>query len=532
MTTLMVTKTPIKYALISTFDKQGIVELVSTLSLLGVQIIATGGTYQRLKQHGINAIEISDYTNFPEILNGRVKSLHPKIYAGILARRNNPDDISTLKAHQCFPIDIIVANLYPFSDTIKQAHATMDDAIEHIDIGGPTMIRAAAKNFKDVTVLVDPADYPSIISELKQTGTIPLSTRKQLAAKAFKLATEYNNTIYHYLNDESDCLSSDVYPDAFAATYTKAYDLRYGENPQQHAACYKSSTLEPSANLLSATILQGKPLSYNNLIDGDAALNIIKRLPMSSPACAIIKHATPCGVASASTLIDAYRNALRCDSQSAFGGIIALNQSIDRATASEIMSQQFVEVIIAPRVSEEAAIVFSKKPNIRVICVGELTPPNRHSQQIKSIANGVLIQNIDYIPLDEQTLSCVTNNQPTAEQYRDLRFAWVVVQAVKSNAIVYAGNHATLGIGSGQTSRVFSAEIAALKAEKAGLSLASAVMASDAFLPFPDTLDIAHRAGITAVIQPGGSKNDALVIQRANELNISMVMTASRHFLH
>ena len=462
-------------------------------------------------------------------MNGRVKSLHPKIYAGILARRNEKNDLNTLKDHQYPFIDLVVCNLYPFEKTISKKDSTLNDAIEHIDIGGPTMIRAAAKNFQDVTILTDPNDYSTVLNEIQMQGNTSPTTRQQLATKAFGLAAHYNTAINQYLSKQSPNTNTSL-DEINLTDYQPLSTLRYGENPQQNAMSYAAT--HSHNTLLTAPLLQGKPLSYNNLIDANAAISVIRALETSEPTCAIIKHATPCGVATGLTLTQAYQKAFACDPQSAFGGIIALNSPLTGTLADTLINQQFIEVIVAPAIEPSALETLAKKPNIRLLHYPTINQASNPSPQIQSIDGGLLIQTMDHQPLSTLSLHCPTQKTPTEQQQKDLLFAWSVVKCVKSNAIVYAKNGASFGIGSGQTSRVFSAQIAVLKAQQASLNLDQAVMASDAFLPFPDTLDVAYDAGIRAVIQPGGSKQDPIVIQHADELGISMLMTGTRHFKH
>ena len=524
----MTTTSIAQRALISVYNKESLSDLATGLSSLGIAIIATGNTYKQLTQLGIAVTELSDYTNFPEIMDGRVKSLHPKIHGGILARRAQDQD--TLLAHQIQPIDLVICNLYPFEQTIKQPDCTIADAIEHIDIGGPTMIRAAAKNFNDVTVVTDPKDYLQLLDELKIHGTTSLATRQHLACKAFQLIAHYDNAIACYFSSQAstDALTKQLPP---AISRQEKQPLRYGENPHQSAASFKDNHFADEG-VLQASLIQGKPLSYNNLIDSDATFNIIRSLSTTSPACVIVKHATPCGVALDDDLTQAYLKAYRCDPESAFGGIIGINQPLTTALAEHILQQQFTEVILAPSVCAKARTLLQQKPNLRVLSFGDrhLTPPT--TTQLRSISGGIIAQEPDWQPLSLKDLKWVTQTTPSMIIQQDAIFAWNVVKHVKSNAIIYAKNKQTLGIGSGQTSRIFSAKIAALRAEQAELSLSGATMASDAFFPFADNVDLAHQHGIECIIQPGGSKRDPEVIARANQLNISMAFTKVRHFLH
>lgn len=480
----------IKRAIISVSNKTGIVEFSQQLAQFGIEIIATGNTAKVLKQNNIDVVEISDFTGFPEILDGRVKTLHPKIYGGILARRGQDEEV--LAKHDLQPIDLVVVNLYPFEE---------QNSIENIDIGGPTLLRAAAKNHEYVTVVVEPQNYPDIFNQIKSQGNTTLEFRKKLATKVFQHTTRYDQSIAQYFSESSE--------------------LRYGENPHQQARFYAEKPLN---------IIQGKALSYNNLVDADAALSCVQEFPENISACVIVKHATPCGVALGKNILYAYEKAYLCDSQSAFGGIIAFNQVLDENTAKIILDKQFVEVILAPEVTEDAKNILSTKPNCRVLIYENKKTSQKSS---RSVLGGLLVQDSDTInAYDLADLKIATDKKPSEVELHDLIFAQTVVKYIKSNAIVYAKNQQTLGIGGGQTSRVFSAKIAMLKAEEAGLELKNSVMASDAFFPFPDSIEIAAKAGISAIIQPGGSKNDPAVIDKANELGLSMVFTGVRHFRH
>lgn len=480
----------LRRALISVSNKTGIVEFAQQLVNLKVELIATGNTANLLKQHNITVTEISDFTGFPEILDGRVKTLHPKIYGGILARRGQDDDVLT--QHNLQPIDLVVVNLYPFAE---------NNTLENIDIGGPTLLRAAAKNHEYVTVVVNPQDYVAVLEQLKRDKNTTLALRKTLAGKVFQHTTQYDQSIARFFSGNSE--------------------LRYGENPHQKSQFYTENPLN---------LIQGKALSYNNLVDADAALGCVLECPKDISACVIVKHATPCGVALGKNSLEAYEKAYQCDAQSAFGGIIAFNKVVDESTAKIIVDKQFVEVILAPDITESAKNILNTKPNCRVL----LYDDNLISQQsTRTVLGGVLLQENDRLnTYDLADLKTVTHKKPSEIELHDLRFAQTVVKHVKSNAIVYAKNQQTLGIGGGQTSRVFSAKIAVLKAEEAGLDLSGAVMASDAFFPFADSIEIAAKAGISAIIQPGGSKNDHAVIDKANQLGLSMVFTGARHFRH
>ncbi|WP_260511982.1 bifunctional phosphoribosylaminoimidazolecarboxamide formyltransferase/IMP cyclohydrolase [Coxiella burnetii] len=520
------TERPIKRALISTADKIGLIEFISQLVTCGVEIIATGGTAELLKQHQLPVIDVFTYTGFPEIMDGRVKTLHPKIHAGLLARRGI--DEKTLDQHAIKPIDLLVVNLYPFVPTVSASNCSLEKAVEQIDIGGPSMLRAAAKNFAAVTVVVDPEDYSRILEEIKtHHGSTTLSTRKRLAQKTFEHLSYYDAHIATYLAEKE---GATTLPARLPSIFKKKIDLRYGENPHQTAALY---SIDPplSHSLAEAQLLQGKPLSFNNLLDSDCAYRCVYEGSLSEPACVIVKHATPAGAARAQTQLAAYEKAYATDPLSAFGGIVAFNAPLEAVTAEKILSQQFVEVIIAPDFPAETLRLLQTKPNLRVLR-GQPLDSSQITYSFHSITGGVLCQEADATKFSDETFTVVTRRQPTAKEQQDLYFAWQIVKYVKSNAIVYAKDHATLGIGSGQTSRVFAAKIAILKAEEAGLWLTDAVMASDAFFPFSDSIEIAAKAGITAVIQPGGSKRDEEVIKAANEAGMAMLFTHQRHFRH
>ncbi len=516
----------IKRALISVSDKSALVDFAKQLVQLNIEILATGGTAKTLTEHQIPITDVSDYTDFPEIMDGRVKTLHPKIHAGILARRGIDDAV--LEQHQFGMIDLVVVNLYPFQATVAKDNCTLTQAIEKIDIGGPTLLRAAAKNYAHVTVVVDPHDYNTIIEEIREHKNTQLATRCYLAQKTFTHTAGYDAAIAHYFEKQN---GNETLPEYYQTQFQKSLSLRYGENPHQSAAFYRENiNAQADGTIGNAKLLQGKPLSYNNMIDADAALACAQGLDATKPGCVIVKHATPCGVAQANSLIEAYQKALSTDPTSAFGGIIAFNQTIDAKTAADIITQQFVEVIIAPQVEVAAANILSRKKNCRVLECGLLTTQEHHC--LRSVSGGLLIQDRDLLIDDINNYQVVTKRQPTATEMQELLFAWRVVQFVKSNAIVYTNNEMTLGIGSGQTSRVFSAEIAILKAQAANLSLKGASMASDAFFPFADGVEVAAAAGIKSVIQPGGSKRDPEVIATADALGLAMVMTGNRHFLH
>lgn len=518
--------TPIHRALVSVSDKTGIVEFCQQLVRQGIEIISTGGTANLLRNNNIEVTDVSDYTGFPEIMGGRVKTLHPKIHGALLGRINQDSELMT--KHGITPIDLVVVNLYPFQQTISEPDVTIDDAIENIDIGGPTMIRAAAKNHQRVSVLCDINDYAHILQELSNNeGKISDETRFTLARKAFAHTAQYDTTIANYLGDVNTNEQQQVFPPTYTAQYIKKQDLRYGENPHQDAAFYQDKT-SVNSGIANAKQLQGKPLSYNNIADADAALECVRNF--SEPCCVIVKHANPCGVAIADDLTTAYQRAFKTDSTSAFGGIIAFNQTLDPQTAEAMIQQQFVEVIIAPAIDQAAIETLQQKPNVRVLTCGELTPLQA-AFEYKRVTGGLLIQQRDN-SVYQGELQVVTNTQPSKEQLKDLEFAWMIAKYVKSNAIVYAKDQATVGIGAGQMSRVDSTIIAARKANDAELAVKNAVMASDAFFPFRDAIDNAAKAGITAIIQPGGSMRDQEVIDAANEHGIAMVFTSMRHFKH
>ncbi len=510
----------IKRALISVSDKRGIVEFAKALSEMGIEIISTGGTRRTLVDSGIPAKEISEYTGFPEMLEGRLKTLHPKVHGGLLARRDNPEDLESLKRHGIELIDMVVVNLYPFETVTAKPDVTFEEAIENIDIGGPTMLRAAAKNFKDVVVVVDPEDYQSIIEELKtRGGEISYETKLRLAKKVFAHTARYDSIISNYLAT----VTGDEFPERYNLPLRKVSSLRYGENPHQKACLYSEDL--GGLSLIDAEILQGKEMSFNNYLDAHAALMLC--LEFDRPACAIIKHNNPCGVAIGDNAKEAYIKACKTDPISAFGGVIAFNTPVDGEVAEEII-KLFVEVIIAPDFDRSSLEVFSKKPNIRLLRLSDMKRPLK-SWDVKRIAGGFLIQEWDTLKVDIKSLKAVTKRQPTPEEYEALDFAWKVVKHVKSNAIVYAFKDRTAGIGVGQTSRVFSARIGSILAQQ---PLKGSVAASDGFFPFRDGIDILHEAGVTAVVQPGGSLKDEEVIKAADEYGMAMIITGKRHFRH
>ncbi len=529
------TRLPVRRALISVSDKTGVVEFARELVALGVEILSTGGTFKLLRDNQIAAVEVADYTGFPEMMDGRVKTLHPKIHGGILGRRDLDGEV--MVEHGINPIDLVAVNLYPFAATVAKPGCTLPDAIENIDIGGPTMVRSAAKNHKDVAIVVNADDYASVIENLK-TGGLTYAQRFDLALKAFEHTASYDGMIANYLgtvDQSAETLSTEgrsLLPRTFTTQFVKAQDMRYGENPHQIAAFYVETADE--ACVATARQLQGKELSFNNVADTDAALECVKSFV--KPACVIVKHANPCGVAvvpdAEGGIRQAYELAYATDSESAFGGIIAFNRELDGETAKAIVERQFVEVIIAPSICAEAREVVASKANIRLLECGQWPAERAPGWDFKRVNGGLLVQSRDIGMISEADLKVVTQRAPSEQEIHDLIFAWKVAKFVKSNAIVYAKNRQTVGVGAGQMSRVNSARIAAIKAEHAGLPVPGAVMASDAFFPFRDGIDNAAKAGITAVIQPGGSMRDAEVIAAADEAGIAMVFTGMRHFRH
>ncbi len=517
---------PIKRALISVSDKHGIVDFARALTERGVEILSTGGTSRLLTENDIPVTEVSDYTGFPEMMDGRVKTLHPKIHGGILGRRGTDDRV--MKENEIHPIDLIAVNLYPFEDTVADPDCPLDKAIENIDIGGPTMLRAAAKNHKDVTVVVDSADYSRVLAELADHGgAVSDATRFDLAVKTFEHTAGYDGAIANYLGARTGPEPSE-FPRTLNLQYLQKQTMRYGENPHQNAAFFVERQID-EASVATARQIQGKELSYNNIADTDAALECIKNFE-EAPCCVIVKHANPCGVACGDNLLSAYERAFSTDPESAFGGIIAFNQELDEVTAAAIVERQFVEVIIAPSVSDAAAAAVARKKNVRLLACGDWTAEALHRLDFKRVNGGLLVQAADLALHGE--LKVVTERAPSEQEMQDLLFTWRVAKFVKSNAIVYGKDRMTIGVGAGQMSRINSARIAGIKAEQAGLEVQGAVMASDAFFPFRDGLDNAAEAGITAVIQPGGSMRDDEVIAAANEHGIAMVFTGMRHFRH
>jgi phosphoribosylaminoimidazolecarboxamide formyltransferase / IMP cyclohydrolase len=512
-------------ALISVSDKNGIVEFARGLIEQGVEILSTGGTAQLLRLNEVDVVEVAEHTGFPEMMDGRVKTLHPKIHGGILARRDRQDHVRAMEEHDIPPIDMVVVNLYPFEQTVSRPGCTMEEAIENIDIGGPAMVRAAAKNHAFVAVVTDPADYGALLAKMRRSGAkLTIDERYSLAAKAFSHTAEYDGMISNYLTMRDGRGDAQPFPARLNLQFRLAQTLRYGENPHQSAAFYVERD-PPRGTLAGFTQLQGKELSYNNIADADAAWECCRTFDV--PACVIIKHANPCGVAVADTPLAAYNNAFLTDPTSAFGGIIAFNRTVDEPTA-EAVSKQFVEVVIAPGYDEEAQRVFRAKRNVRLLTLESARDLNR--LEMKRVGGGLLVQSAD--DYDVAELRTVTKREPTASQMNDLIFAFRVARFVKSNAIVFCANGMTLGIGAGQMSRVDSTRIASIKAKNAGLSLRGSVVASDAFFPFRDGLDVVARAGARAVIQPGGSVRDDEVIAAADEHGIAMVFTGMRHFRH
>jgi len=518
-------KKKVNRALISVSNKAGILEFCRELDQLGIELLSTGGTAKLLADNDISVTEVSDYTGFPEMMDGRVKTLHPKVHGGILGRRGTDDEV--MAANHIKAIDMVVVNLYPFQETVANPNCDLATAIENIDIGGPSMIRGAAKNHNDVAIVVDPNDYDSILKELVNNEChLAHPTRFKLALKSFEHTASYDTAIAQYLAK----VNQQDFPETLNLQFHKIQDMRYGENPHQKAAFYQeeSATL---GTIAAAKQLQGKALSYNNIADTDAALECVKSFE-EQPSCVIVKHANPCGVAQAENIFDAYDLAYATDPTSSFGGIIAFNRELDKETAAEIIKRQFVEVIIAPTVSTQAQKVLAEKPNVRVLESGIWNSGHEPSLDYKRVSGGLLVQDKDFGTTSAAEVKVVSQRAPTEQELADLLFAWKVAKFVKSNAIVYCKEGRTIGVGAGQMSRVYSARIAGIKAADEGLTVPGSVMASDAFFPFRDGLDAAAEAGITAVIQPGGSMRDAEVIAAADEHNIAMVFTGMRHFRH
>ncbi|EPN7234510.1 bifunctional phosphoribosylaminoimidazolecarboxamide formyltransferase/IMP cyclohydrolase [Vibrio vulnificus] len=525
---------PIRRALISVSDKTGIVEFAQALAERGVDILSTGGTARLLAEQGIAVTEVSDYTGFPEMMDGRVKTLHPKVHGGVLGRRGQDDEV--MEKHGINPIDMVVVNLYPFAETVAKEGCTLADAVENIDIGGPTMVRSAAKNHKDVTIVVNASDYHRVIAEMDANDkSLTLETRFDLAIAAFEHTAAYDGMIANYFgtmvpsygeNKEGD--EESKFPRTFNQQFIKKQDMRYGENSHQAAAFYVEANPQ-EASVATARQIQGKALSYNNIADTDAALECVKEF--NEPACVIVKHANPCGVALGKDILEAYNRAYQTDPTSAFGGIIAFNQELDAETATAIVERQFVEVIIAPSVSAEAIEVVAAKKNVRLLECGEWTTKTT-GFDVKRVNGGLLVQDRDQGMVSLDDLKVVSKRQPTEEELKDALFCWKVAKYVKSNAIVYSKGDMTIGVGAGQMSRVYSAKIAGIKAADEGLQVEGCVMASDAFFPFRDGIDAAAEAGIKCVIQPGGSMRDDEVIAAADEHGMAMIFTGMRHFRH
>lgn len=520
----------IKQALLSVSDKTGVLEFARELNAMGIKLLSTGGTAKLLADNGLPVTEVADYTGFPEMLDGRVKTLHPKVHGGILARRDFPEHQAALEKHGIPTIDMVVVNLYPFQATVAKAECSLEDAIENIDIGGPTMLRSSAKNHKDVVVICDPADYSVVLAEMKANqNTVAYDTKFMLAKKVFAHTAQYDGAITNYLTslgEDKAHTTRSAYPQTLNLHFDKVQEMRYGENPHQSASFYRD--LNPVAGALANyTQLQGKELSYNNIADADAAWECVKSF--ASTACVIVKHANPCGVAVGVSALEAYSKALQTDPTSAFGGIIAFNCECDGA-AAEAVAKQFVEVLIAPSFTAEAKQIFAAKQNVRLLEIPLGSGLNQYD--VKRVGGGLLVQAPDFKNVAESELRVVTKLQPTPQQMADLMFAWRVAKYVKSNAIVFCGNGMTLGVGAGQMSRIDSARIASIKAQNAGLSLNGSAVASDAFFPFRDGLDVVVDAGATCVIQPGGSMRDQEVIDAADERGVVMLYTGTRHFRH
>jgi phosphoribosylaminoimidazolecarboxamide formyltransferase / IMP cyclohydrolase len=519
---------PVRRALLSVSDKSGLIELARALAQRNIELLSTGGTAALLAANGVPAREVSSYTGFPEIMDGRVKTLHPKVHGGLLGRRGT--DEAVMAREGIAPIDMLVVNLYPFAATVSRPGCSYEEAIENIDIGGPAMLRAAAKNHESVLVVVDPQDYSTVLNELDtHRGGSDIATRARLAAKAFAHTARYDTMVAGWLARQQRS-AGDEFPATLPLIFDKVQDLRYGENPHQAAAFYRDPFAH-GAGIAGARVLQGKDLSFNNIADADTAIECVRQF--SACACVIVKHANPCGAALGDTPLEAYERAYRTDPTSAFGGIIAFNRELDAATAAAITERQFVEVLAAPAIEPQAARALAARPNVRVLELGELAADAApHTLELRSVGGGLLVQASDRADLDEGALTVPTRRKPSAQELADLRFAWRVCKYVKSNAIVFARECATIGVGAGQMSRVYSTRLAAMKATDENLRVAGSVMASDAFFPFRDNLDVAAEYGIQAVIQPGGSRRDAEVIAAADEHGMAMVFTGMRHFRH
>ncbi len=534
----------IKRALISVSDKTGILELASALTKLNIEILSTGGTAKLFRENHIAVTEMGDYTNFPEMLDGRVKTLHPKVHGGLLGRRDLPEHVAIMRAHHIPNIDLLVVNLYPFEETVAKPNCTLEDAIENIDIGGPAMVRSAAKNWQHVAVLTDANQYEAFITELQANNhAVSKATKFKLSVAAFNRISNYDGAISDYLSSFNDDGTKGEFPAQSNSRFVKLQDLRYGENPHQSAAFYRDLNPAPGS-LVTAQQLQGKELSYNNIADADAAWEAVKSFFVkgsstvdAAAACVIVKHANPCGVALGSSALESYTKAFQTDPSSAFGGIIAFNVTVDKV-AAEAISKQFVEVLIAPDFTTEALAIFAAKANVRVLKIAlpkggdSAWQQGRNAKDIKHVGSGILIQTADNHEITESDLKIISATQPTLQQLQDMLFAWNVAKYVKSNAIVFCGNSMTLGVGAGQMSRIDSTKIAIIKAKNAGLSLQDSVVASDAFFPFRDGIDALAAAGAACVIHPGGSMRDEEVVAAANEHGLVMVTTGIRHFRH
>jgi phosphoribosylaminoimidazolecarboxamide formyltransferase/IMP cyclohydrolase len=516
----------LRRALLSVSDKSGLPAFAAELHRRGIELLSTGGTARLLADAGLPVREVSSYTGFPEMMGGRIKTLHPRVHGGLLGRRGSDD--AMMQTHGIEPIDLLVVNLYPFAATIARADCTFQQAIENIDIGGPAMLRAAAKNHADVTVLVDPADYAGVLSELDVNGETSIDTRSRLAAKAFAHTAQYDTVIATYLQQQLG-YEDDGFGPQLALYFDKQQDLRYGENQHQRAALYRRPKAT-GASVTTARVLQGKDLSYNNIADADAAIECVRQFP--HPACVIVKHANPCGVALAESVLQAYQGAHRTDPTSAYGGIIAFNRPLDALTARTIVERQFAEVIAAPSISSDALSALSARPNLRVLATGDLLADTDEDVEFRTVTGGLLLQDRDTGRIDVADLKIVSRRRPDERELADLQFAWSVCKFVKSNAIVFARDQATVGVGAGQMSRVYSTRVAALKAADEGLEVRGAVLASDAYFPFRDGIDVAASYGIAAIIHPGGSIRDQEVIAAADEHNMAMVLTGMRHFRH
>ncbi len=523
---------PVRRALISVSDKAGVTELARALAARGVEILSTGGTARLLREAAVPVREVADYTGFPELMDGRIKTLHPRIHGGLLGRRGTDD--AAMAAHQIAPIDLLIVNLYPFASAVARPQCSYEEGIENIDIGGPAMLRGAAKNHEFVTVVVDPLDYPRLLGELAaHNGHTTFELRAALAARAYAHTAGYDTMVAQWLMQQHHLAAASL-PPTLPLVFEKVQDLRYGENPHQQAAFYRPLG-NAATGIAAASALQGKELSFNNIADADTAIECVRQFAQA--ACVIVKHANPCGAAQADSLSEAYEAAYRTDPISAFGGIIAFNRELDAATARSIISRQFAEVIAAPGIAAEARVVLAQRPDIRVLAVARAAHPvgeevANDGIEMRSIAGGLLVQTRDTENIGAAGLKVVTRRAPTAQELQDLDFAWRICKFVKSNAIVFARAGATLGVGAGQMSRVYSTRVAALKAADEGLEVSGSVLASDAFFPFRDGLEAAAKLGVRAVIQPGGSKRDADVIAAADEYDLAMVFTGMRHFRH